>query len=44
MSDDSELINWIPVVYTTVKRFRNPEGENITLPDKFTSIHINIKE
>ena len=42
MSDSNELINCIPIVHATVKRFRNMEAENSILCDKFTTIHTNI--
>lgn len=44
MSDGNELIKRIPIVHTTVKRFRSTEVQNIILPDELTIIHINTKE
>jgi len=43
MPDGNELIKQIPIVHTTVKRFRSTEVENTILPDELTIIHINTK-
>lgn len=44
MPDSHELISCIPIVPTTIKRFRNTEAANIILPDKLIIIRRNTKE